>query len=309
MAALQISRDARMGFLHGGSALTLAVLALLGQTQAAAQTAPPEAAAAAETIAPAAVPSGSAGATASGALLGIAGLQGLGLGAGVVAFPAYRGASTTKTMVLPVPYLLYEGDFFKSDKYGMRGELFNNRRLELSISAALSPPIKSDVPERQGMPTLKPTAELGPQLDIILLDGKVEPVNLRLRLPLRQAFTLERHPRNAGLVFSPHLNLDAPLGGWNFGVVTGPIFASRRQHSYFYDVAPQYATATRPSYQTAGGYSGSQLLFSLSRKMGSLWAGAFIRYDDLHGARFVHSPLVTKKHYLTGGVALVGVYE
>ena len=49
-------------------------------------------------------------------LFGIEGLEGIGLGAGVVHFPAYRGAKTTKTMVLPVPYLHYEGDFFKSDK-------------------------------------------------------------------------------------------------------------------------------------------------------------------------------------------------
>ncbi|WHZ10537.1 MAG: hypothetical protein OJF60_000976 [Burkholderiaceae bacterium] len=243
------------------------------------------------------------------ALFGIQGLEGIGLGVGAIGYPAYRGAATRHGMILPVPYLHYEGDFFKSDKYGVRGDLFNSTRVELSISASLSPPVNSDVPERSGMPDLNPTVELGPQLDIILLDGKVEPVNLRLRLPVRQAITVERSPRSVGIVFSPNLNLDVPLRGWNLGMVTGPIFADRRQHAYFYDVAPQYATPVRPAYQSAGGYSGSQMLLSLSKKMDRLWFGAYLRYDDLHGAAFAGSPLVASKHYLTGGVALVGIYE
>lgn len=256
---------------------------------------------------PSASPSGSA--TESRRLFGIDGLEAVGLGAGVVHFPAYRGAKTTKTMVLPVPYLHYEGDFFKSDKYGMRGELFNNDRLELSISASLSPPTRGDVPERAGMPNLKPTVELGPQLDYTLIDGKTNPVNLRLRLPLRQAITVERSPKNAGVVFSPNLNLDVPVGAWNFGVVAGPIFASGKQHAYFYDVAQQYATASRPAYQAGAGYSGSQLLLSVSRKFRNLWLGSYVRYDSLHGAKFANSPLVAQKRYLTGGIALIGIYE
>lgn len=243
------------------------------------------------------------------ALLGIQGLEGIGLGVGAISYPAYRGAATRHGMLLPVPYLHYEGDFFKSDKYGVRGDLFNSTRVELSISASLSPPVNNDVPERSGMPNLQPTVELGPELDFILIDGKVEPVNLRLRLPVRQAITLERSPRSVGIVFSPNLNLDVPLRGWNLGMVTGPIFADRRQHAYFYDVAPQYATPVRPAYQSAGGYSGSQMLLSLSKKMDKLWFGAYLRYDDLHGAAFAGSPLVASKHYLTGGVALVGIYE
>ena len=242
-------------------------------------------------------------------LFGIEGLEGIGLGAGVVHFPAYRGAKTTKTMVLPVPYLHYEGDFFKSDKYGMRGELFNNDRIELSISASLSPPTRSNVPERAGMPDLKPTVELGPQLDFTLIDGKTHPVNLRLRLPVRQAFTVERSSRNAGVVFSPNLNLDVPLGQWNLGMVAGPIFASRKQHAYFYDVAPKYASASRPAYQASSGYSGSQLLFSLSRKYRNVWLGSYVRYDSLHGAKFANSPLVAQKRYVTGGIALIGIYN
>ena len=162
----------------------------------------------------------------TGQLFGIEGLKGVGFGAAVVYYPAYRGAASTQTTVLPMPYLDYDGPFLKSDKYGLRGRLFDNERLELSVSASLSPPTRSNVPERAGMPDLKPTVELGPQLDITLINGKVNPVNLRVRLPVRQGITVERSPQNAGVVFSPNLNLDVPIDGWNLGMVTGPIFAS-----------------------------------------------------------------------------------
>ena len=245
----------------------------------------------------------------TGQLFGIEGLKGVGFGAAVVYYPAYRGAASTQTTVLPMPYLDYDGPFLKSDKYGLRGRLFDNERLELSVSASLSPPTRSNVPERAGMPDLKPTVELGPQLDITLINGKVNPVNLRVRLPVRQGITVERSPQNAGVVFSPNLNLDVPIDGWNLGMVTGPIFANRRQHAFFYDVPAPFATATRPAYQARGGYSGSQLLFSLSKKLKHLWLGGYVRYDSLHGAAFADSPLVSKKNYVTGGLALVGVYE
>ena len=143
----------------------------------------------------------------------------------------------------------------------------------------------------------------------LVVQQHAHPVNLRLRLPVRQAFTVERSPRNAGVVFSPNLNLDVPLGQWNLGMVAGPIFASRKQHAYFYDVAPQYASASRPAYQASSGYSGSQLLFSLSRKFRNVWLGSYVRYDSLHGAKFANRPLVAQKRYVTGGIALIGIYN
>ena len=57
----------------------------------------------------------------------------IGLGVSALQLPAYRGASETRTDVLPIPYLVYRGDHFKADKDGVRGVLFDTDIFEVSI--------------------------------------------------------------------------------------------------------------------------------------------------------------------------------
>ncbi len=230
----------------------------------------------------------------------------LGAGLAVINFPYYKGSKQRSTVVLPVPYVDYRGEFLKADRQGVRGELFESERVELSISASASPPVKSDdILLRKGMPNLKPSFELGPQLNILLSPPEEKSYTLKLRLPLRQGITIEKNPGNAGLIFSPNLNLDIvdPFGlsKSNLGFVVGPIFTNKKQNDLFYTVDPAYATGSRPAYQASSGYAGTQFLMSLSRRMGNVWAGAYVRYDNLRGATFADSPLVATRHYLTAG--------
>ena len=67
--------------------------------------------------------------------------------------------------------------------------------------------------------------------------------------------------------------------------------------SYFYSVAPEFATATRPAYEAPGGYAGWRAIAAFSRRFGNAWLGAFVRYDDLHGAVFAPSPLVRQRNH------------
>jgi MipA family protein len=182
------------------------------------------------------------------------------------------------------------------------------------VSVSGSPPTKSEgITLRKGMPNLKPSLELGPQLNIKLSDPAHKAMNLSLRLPLRQGISLESKPQNVGLTFSPNLNLDIPnplgLEGANFGVVVGPIFTSKKQNDYFYTVDSVYATALRPAYAAKSGYAGSQLTIGLSRRMGDVWAGTYVRYDNLHGASFANSPLVATKNYVTAGLAVAYIFK
>lgn len=236
-------------------------------------------------------------------------------GAGVAALtlPAYRGSDVTQNFVLPVPYFVYHGEFLKADRRGVRGELFANERIDLNISMSASPPTSDDdVPLRAGMPDLQPTVEIGPELDLTLWQGNAAVSFLKLRLPVRQAFTIESEPRDAGVIFSPNLNADFrdPLGfsGWTLGIVTGPVFATARQNAYFYGVDARYATATRPAYAADGGYGGTQLLLSLSKRFERLWVGAYMRGDTLRGAVFADSPLVTRDHYFSAGMAVSWIF-
>jgi MipA family protein len=237
----------------------------------------------------------------------------LGMGVVVLQFPAYRGSVQRSTLVLPVPYLEYRGDFFKADRQGLRGELFDSERVELSVSLSGSPPTKStEIALRKDMPDLKPSVEIGPQLNVLLSSPANKSVTLRLRVPLRQGMTLESNPKNAGLTFSPNLNLDIanPMGlsGGNLGFVVGPIFTSQKQNDYFYTVAPTYANAARPAYQARSGYAGSQFLVSLSRRMGDVWVGSYVRYDNLRGAVFADSPLVATRNYVSAGIAISYIF-
>ncbi|MES9939403.1 MAG: MipA/OmpV family protein [Candidatus Thiodiazotropha sp. 6PLUC2] len=232
-----------------------------------------------------------------------------GIGVGAMSFPAYRGSDKVHNFLLPVPYFVYHGDFFKADRHGIRGSLFESEVVDLTLSFSASPPTNSDdIDAREGMPDLKTTFEFGPQVDIKLWQNEASTRSLKLRLPARAALTVERSPESVGWVFSPKLNLDITdlpaMPGWNFGVIAGPIYGSERQHEYFYGVAPEYATSSRPAYEVDGGYSGSQFLMSLSKRYDRFWVGAFLRYDTLSNAVFEDSPLITDDSFLAAGIAI-----
>ena len=230
-----------------------------------------------------------------------------GLGVGAVAFEDYRGSGSSHIYPLPVPTLWYYGKFLKADRDGVRGTLFNQDRVEVNLSGNATTPVRNDR-ERNGMPDLKSTLELGPSFDVHLLHSADARIKWDLRMPLRAAFTVEASPRMIGWTFTPRFNLDIadPAGftGWHLGLLTGPLFADRRYHGYFYTVAPQYATAARPAYQAVGGYAGTQAVAALSKHYPHFWVGAFVRYDTLAGAAFVDSPLVQRKGYWAAGFGI-----
>jgi len=238
----------------------------------------------------------------------------VGVGIAALTFPAYRGSDKQHNFLLPTPYFVYHGDFLKSDRHGVRADLFDTDRVDLTLSFSASPPTNSsDVPARAGMPDLKPTVEFGPEMDLTLWRSENRYRFVKLRMPLRAAFTVEGTPRDIGWIFSPNLNMDIGdmpgLPGWNLGLVAGPIWATRRQHEYFYGVAPQYATASRPQYAASGGYSGSQFIVALSKRFDKTWFGAFVRYDSLSGAAFADSPLVARRYFAAAGVGMSWVLD
>jgi outer membrane scaffolding protein for murein synthesis (MipA/OmpV family) len=234
-----------------------------------------------------------------------------GVGVGALAFPDYRGADEGSVYPVPMPYFVYRGEFLKADDNGVRGRLFNREYAELSFSFNGTVPVDSeDNSARSGMPDLEPTIELGPSLDLHLWKSADRTVKVDLVLPLRAPFTLESSPQSIGWVFSPRINLDIEdIGGagWKFGVGAGPAFADSKYHAYFYDVAPRYETPERPGYRSRGGYSGSYLITSLSKRYPKYWVGAFLRYDMLGGAEFEDSPLVKRSTSLFGGVGIAWI--
>ena len=234
----------------------------------------------------------------------------LGLGVGAISFADYRGADTTHVYVLPLPYLYYRGKFLKADRNGIRGKLFGQDWIELNISANATTPVRRNA-ARAGMPDLRPTVEIGPSLELHLWRSADQRVRFDVRLPLRAVFTVQARPHSIGAMFAPNATVDikdvAGLPGWYFGALAGPLFADHRYHDYFYTVAPQFATPERPAYRASAGYSGAEVLVSLSKRYPSWWVGAYVRHDTLTGAVFESSPLVKRDNYWAAGAGIAWI--
>lgn len=231
----------------------------------------------------------------------------LGLGLGVLSLPHYRGSDQQHTWLLPTPYFVYRGDILRADRDGARARLLDTDRYDLDVSLAATAPARSeDNLARQDMPDLKPTVELGPNLNLLL--GRGEGWRAQFRLPVRTALTIESEPRAIGWLASPNLAFDFRAHGWNIGVLGGPVFATRRYHGVYYDVDPAYATASRPAYRAAGGFGGWRLVTGASRRVGNWWLGAFASADSVRGAAFEASPLVRQRETVAFGIAFSYVF-
>jgi outer membrane scaffolding protein for murein synthesis (MipA/OmpV family) len=233
-----------------------------------------------------------------------------GFGVGTAFFNDYRGASAMHGYPLPVPYFIYRGDILRADRDGVHGRFLDSLHLELDVSANATAPVFSrHSAPRAGMPNLASTVELGPSLIWHVWRSDDRRLRFDVRTPIRNAITIDSPPRSIGWIASPVVAADyAATGrasGWNFGMLSGPIYQQRQYNDYFYSVAPQFATATRPGYQAPGGYAGTQALIAASKRYRDYWFGAYLRHDWLQGAVFNPSALVQQRSYWSGGFGFV----
>ena len=232
----------------------------------------------------------------------------LGIGLGVLRVPHYRGSEQDHTWLLPVPYLVYRGEIFRSDREGTRALLVDTERADLDLSLGAGPPASSrDNRARAGMPDLAPSVEFGPRLNLRLAKGAGWRVDMRL--PVRAVVTVGKPSSAIGWLSSPVLDLALRRHGWTVGLQGGPLFASRRYHAYYYDVDPAYATAARAAFRSDGGFAGWGLTASASSRFGDWWLGAYLRVDSVAGARFAGSPLVTRRDNLGIGLAASWIFK
>lgn len=235
-----------------------------------------------------------------------------GVGAAVLDIPDYRGSSVRSAYLLPFPYFTYRGPWLKVDREGARAEIFTSDRVDLTVSLHGNYALKAgDNPLRQGMPELRPTVELGPELIFDLTGNHRAPVQVDLRLAARSSFSIRPGgPRYEGWVARPYLQVQVFEGlgpGVEASFAAGPLFGDRRYHRYFYGVGADQRTPTRPAYEASGGYAGMQFFAGASRRFGDFWLGGFVRYDALRRAAFADSPLVDSRNYVVAGVAFAWI--
>lgn len=233
----------------------------------------------------------------------------IGVGAGVLSLPYYRGAASNRVLPVPFIYPVYRGSIFKVDEEGVRSLFIKSDRVKLDISAdGTVPAAKGDVEGREGMPKLDLTFQVGPSLTVDVWRTRTHNQRLILTLPVRSVFAVSSKPDYIGLAASPKLTYEryVHFAGryWRTGLTGGLEFGSNRLHDYFYTVAPRFATPTRPAYDAAGGYAGSRFTLSAVGRRGKSWIGAFVRYDNVSDAIFADSPLVRRDGNISAGIVL-----
>lgn len=238
----------------------------------------------------------------------------LGAGLLLLQMPDYRGSDVNRRHLFLYPYFVYRGDILRVERERISGRIFETDRLLLDISLNGSVPVSSsENPDRQGMADLDPTFEIGPSLNVTLLENRQDHYKLTLTLPVRAAFSTDfSSVRHEGWVFHPRLvfeKADMIAGsGVNLGISAGPRFADRGYHRYFYAVDPPYATPSRRPYEADGGYSGSAVTVGLNKNMKPFIINAFVSLDFLQGAAFEGSPLVKNKYAVMTGFTVSWVF-
>ncbi len=230
----------------------------------------------------------------------------LGVGVAAVDYPHYPGSPQSDTLVAPLPYLEYEGDWLSIDRDGIQASLFKNDRIKLDISVSGSLPVNNDDDIlREGMDDLELILEVGPELELKL--GQWGRNTLELHLPLRTA--LELDPSNGiepvGWVFDPRLHYEWRTQNTEFEIDLGAYTADQEYNQLLYGVSQQFATLERAKYQAKSGLVGYRLSSTIQYDVGAWSFLAYARYMDLGSAKNTASPLFVDDTYVMFGVGAI----
>ena len=236
----------------------------------------------------------------------------IGVGLGVFDYHLYPGAKQTNQLILPVPYFTFRSPKFEIDR-GIKGFLYNSEKMVLDISADFGLPVDSDdTLARKGMPNLDLVLQLGPSLEFMLNDKNTNYFDVRFEIPVRAAFAIDvGSVENIGYLVEPRLTFNhgrSSRTGLSHKVLIGLKFATQDFHAYYYDVAPEFSTATRAEFKSDAGFGGSFVNYRISWKTNDFVYWAFVRYQSLRGAEFEDSPLVLQHDYYFLGAGFAWIF-
>lgn len=234
-----------------------------------------------------------------------------GAGAAVFSTPAYPGAEQHTTRAVALPFLLYRGKVLRADQQGVGARLVNTDRVEFDVGfAAALPSHSDDVRARRGMPDLGTLVEFGPRVKVHVADFGQQG-RLRFELPLRTVIEARGGLRRQGWTSEPRL-VWQKIGAdrsWTVEGQLGALFGDRRIQRYFYDVAPQYATAGRPEYHADPGLLLVRTGLFGTYKINSDWRlFGFVRLESYAGAANKDSPLFKKNAGAAAGIGLAWTF-
>lgn len=230
---------------------------------------------------------------------------GLAAGAGYV--PDYPGADRSRTRGAVLPVFVYRGRVLRIDGGSIRGRLLETENWEFDLSATAAFNATGN-DRREGMPALDYLFGIGPQWIYKGLQSHAGRPTLHLKLRALMSTDLKDIDAR-GFSFDPELR-------WRLRGVAGtpasltvslqPTWASQKLHSYFYQVNPSEATATRPAYHARGGYLGTEAALTLShRPARDLSWFVTARLMSLQGSANVASPLLRDRSNFSFGAGFI----
>lgn len=235
----------------------------------------------------------------------------VGLIGGFASTPTYPAANERTQRALALPFLIYRGEVLRADRDGLSARVLQTSDVEFDVgfSAAL-PSRANDSAARQGMADLGTLLELGPRLKWTLVRPSPDS-RLQLQLPLRAVLELKNGVSAQGLIFEPELNCEKRNvgAGWSLAASVGAVFGDRKRNDFFYGVAPQYATASRPAYDAQAGLISSRVSMSTSKHLDSDWRlFGYLRFENYAGTANQASPLHLQTSAASIGLAVAWTF-
>ena len=235
----------------------------------------------------------------------------LGVAGAALSIPHYIGSEQRHTLPIGAPFLIYRGDFFKSDRNGVRGVLFSDDAFNIDIGLSFGLPVKNDNNARQGMSDLHLTGQIGPRLNWTIYQADDRPT-ISLHLPLRYARDIKNN--NLGWVAEPSIRVDrknlGTSGKFSARFSTGLLYARKQYNQYYYQVQSEFATDSRAAYQAGSGLNNYFINLSGAYQLSkTLNIGGFTRWKFLSGGVVEDSPLVTDENYFAIGIGISWIFK
>lgn len=219
---------------------------------------------------------------------------------------AYPGSKQNVRSGIVLPFLIYRGDWLRAEEgnVGVRAKRSATTEFDVGLAGSFgSAPRDNDA--RRGMPRIGTLAEFGPRVKFDLGEA---PGGGRWRaaVPLRAVLDVDHAFDFRGISFAPDIGWGRrSASGWGYGVSLGLFVGNRRLAETFYEVAPEFATTTRPAYEAKAGLISTRLNFNVGRSLSPDWRiFAFARVDTVKGAANRSSPLVDKPTGTSVGIGL-----
>lgn len=229
------------------------------------------------------------------------------LGAGFITLntPDYPGSNNNRLRVVPFPYYIYRGKYFRADDEGTRARLLSSKRHETGLSFGFNFPVNSgDNPSRQGMPNLDALISIGPRVLFRLFPGgsnhKLN-FSFATRWVFSSKFSFSDLFRAQGLSFEPRLSYWYYWSEYRITFFTsfGCEFGTSRYTGFFYNVDPLYQTPERPTHTSKAGLIESSISGGLGKRINDkLFLFTGVSHRNLDWAANKNSPLVETKNNL-----------